>query len=136
MRTVLVVGLGLFVALAAAVPSNASAGANPRVYCLNDSGDRYIDKSKPGRCAAYGPGGTFGGGVFLKRIRWRDWGDGVARGKAIECGFHLPCADIPVRVRAFRVRSRCGGGKAYTRLRAKSRHGRTVVRLPRCSRPA
>jgi endonuclease YncB( thermonuclease family) len=123
----LVAALIGFSTIALAAPQSAS-----RTYCLNDAGDRYIEKASPENCAAYGPGGTFAGGVNLKNLRWRSWGGSSAKARGKECGFHLPCADFRARVRAYRARANCTGGKAFTRLRAKTRFGRSVVRLPRC----
>jgi hypothetical protein len=69
--------------------------------------------------------------VVLRNLRWRGWGKAVARASGIECGFHLPCANIPTRVRANRRKVRCGK-LAYTRLRARNGHGQVTVRLSGC----
>jgi hypothetical protein len=127
----------LLLALAAAADGASSNGARAaarptRITCLNRAGSATVFRRKPRTCADYGPGGAFGGGVFLRRLRWRDWGRGTARARGIECGFHLPCASIEVRVRAYRLRRGCRGTRVYTRLKARSRHGSTVVRLRRC----
>jgi hypothetical protein len=122
--------------LGAFLVSAPQASARPAIHCLDKSGARYVKKVSPRRCAAYGPAGDFARGVNLKRIKWRKWGGRSAKGRAIECGFHLPCSRIRAKVKAFRPRRACGGGRTYTRLRVRTRHGRTVVRLPRCRRPA
>jgi hypothetical protein len=130
-------------ALAAAPPGVPASTPTPQarsaaftyIHCLNESGSRYVRKRKPARCAHYGRGGTFGGGVDLKNIRWSSYTGRQARGRATECGFRQRCSNIPVRVRAYRVREACGR-RVYTRLRAISRYGTTVVRLARCPRAA
>jgi hypothetical protein len=107
-----------------------------RVYisCANHAGTRYHRRYRPGRCLHFGPNGSFAGGMNLKQIHWRSWNRRLARGSAIECGFHLPCAGIPVSIRAYRPRTRCQR-VVYTRLRATSSFGTTRVRLTGCSGP-
>jgi hypothetical protein len=130
--------------LAAALPASAPAGrkapeataaAFTYIHCLNKAGRRYVRKRKPATCAHFGSGGTFGGGVFLKNIKWTKYSGREALGTATECGFHLPCQHVAVNIRAYRVRT-ARGKHVYTRLRAMSRYGTTVVRLathPRAS---
>jgi hypothetical protein len=120
----------LLVGLAFASPQ-ADASAFPYINCLSRDGTRYVRKRKPARCAHFGPGGSFGGGVNLRDIHWRSYTGSEARGTATECGFHLPCANVRVTIRAYRVRRACGR-HVYTRLRARSRYGTTLVRLVRC----
>ena len=121
---------GALVALPSAAPAEHPAGAAARTYlfCADKKGNLYIPKRKPGACAVFGPGGTFGGGVNLKKIKWSKYTGSEARGTAIECGFHLPCSNIPATVRAYRVRV-SHGRHLYTRLRARTKYGTAVVRL-------
>jgi hypothetical protein len=108
----------------------------PHVYisCVNRGATRYRRVYRPERCAHFGPGDRNAGGVNLAGLRWSSWNGDVARGRGIERGFHLPYSRIRVRVRAYRVRTACGR-RVYTRLRATSSHGTTVVRLAACPRP-
>jgi hypothetical protein len=138
MRTFLVTALAaaaLGAPTAGAAASRQLPVAGPAaftyIHCLDKTGSRYVRKRRPPRCAHFGPGGTFGGGVNLKDIRWISYTGRQASGTATECGFHLPCANVPVSVRAYRVRVACGR-HVYTRLRATSRYGTTLVRLARC----
>ena len=105
------------------------------IHCLNDGGSRYVRRRRPAKCAHYGRDGTFGGGVNLKDIAWTSYTGRQAHGTAIEQGFHLPYSNIPVNIRAYRVRSR-RGRRVYTRLRASSSYGTTVVRLATYQHPA
>jgi len=116
-------------------PRVGAAAKHTNVLCLNGAGSAYVVRYRPGNCAVYGPGGSFGGGVNLRRIHWRSWDEPSVRGRARDCGFHLPCADIAVRIRAYRRRHACGR-VVFTRLKATSRFGTTIVRLPRCPRAA
>ena len=120
---------------AALVSPQADASAFMYINCLNRDGTRYVRKRRPVRCAHFGPGGSFGGGVNLRDIHWSSYTGSEARGTATECGFHLPCANVRVTIRAYRVRVACRR-HVYTRLRATSRHGTTTVRLARCPRAA
>jgi hypothetical protein len=131
-RRVLIVS-AVAVALLAAAPAGAQAKSS--ILCLNKAGTDYVRKVEPVHCAHFGPGGAFGGGVNLKRIHWKVWGGRAARGRGVECGFHLPCAGIKVRIRAYRRRVACGK-RVYTRLKATSSRGTTIVKLARCPRPA
>jgi hypothetical protein len=81
----------------------------------------------PARCISfYGGNAT---SVNLVELRWRGWGRPIARARGIERGFHLPFAHIPVRVTVYRRRLCPTGDLVYTRLRATSRFGTTVVHL-------
>jgi hypothetical protein len=113
--------------------AKASAGRDTFIYCLSKDGSEYVRKHRPHHCAAYNKphGGSFGGGVNLKHLHWRSWGGRVVRARGIECGFHLPCADIKARVKASSKRRGCGG-HVYTRIRAKTKYGTSKPRLPRC----
>jgi hypothetical protein len=133
MRVAASVAVALVVALVAAVP--ATAGKRTHIMCLNKAGTSYIAKYRPRTCAHFGPGGAFGGGVNLRRIRWRSWNRPSVRGRARECGFHEPCENVRVRIRAYRRRHACGR-VVFTRLKATSSFGTTVVRLKRCPGPA
>src|ERR687887_1000968 len=92
------------VAAAAAQGGAVAAAKHTNILCLNKAGTEYVVKYRPRTCAHFGPGGVFAGGVNLKRIRWRAWNRPSVRGRARECGFHLPCENIRVRVRAYRRR--------------------------------
>jgi len=119
----------------AGVPSAAAAAKPKRITCVNKGGSDYLLKRKPGRCTVFGSGGTFGGGVDLRGLKWTDWGKKAARATGIECGFRQDCVNIPVKVKAFRLRT-CGGKRVYTRLRASSTFGTTTAPAPRCPGPA
>jgi hypothetical protein len=126
--------VGLAVATASAdsgAVSGQAAGKRTNIMCLNTAGTEDVVKYRPRSCAHFGPGGAFGGGVNLKRIRWRSWNEPSVRGRARECGFHLPCENVRVRIRAYRRRHACGR-VVFTRLKAVSKFGTTVVRLKRC----
>jgi hypothetical protein len=123
------------IAACALVPAAPAAPAK-RLYCLDSAGSKYVAKRAPSRCAAFGPGGSFGGGVNLASLRWSGWGRATAKATGIERGFHLPYARTRVSVRAYRLVRGCGGRRVYSRLKASSRHGTTTVRLPTCSRRA
>jgi hypothetical protein len=103
--------------------------------CLNKAGDRYRAKVEPKRCAHFGRGGAFAGGVNLKGLDWTNWGEALATATGIECGFHRPCEQIVVQVRAFRVRKACGR-RVYTRLKAVSEFGKTLLKTRACLGPA
>ena len=45
-----------------------------RLNCVNKGGTAYVFKKRPRACAVFGPGGTFGGGVDLKRLEWKGLG--------------------------------------------------------------
>jgi hypothetical protein len=83
----------------------------------------------------YGRGGISAGGVFLKKLKWRDWGHARAKAKGIECGFRLPCQNIKAKVRAWRPRERCGK-RVYTRLEATTRFGHSRADVQGCPGPA
>jgi len=116
---------------ALALPGAAGAAKHTNILCLNKAGTEYVVKYRPKTCAVFGPGGAFAGGVNLKRIRWRSWNRPSVRGRARECGFHLPCENTKVRIRAYRRRHACGR-VVFTRLKATSALGTTIVRLRRC----
>ena len=112
------------------------AAAKPkRLNCINKGGTEYVFKRKPKACGVFGPGGSFGGGVDLRQLKWKGWGTKSARATGIECGFRADCSDIPVTVRAYRLRT-CGSRRVYTRLRARSTFGTSTVAVPRCPRRA
>ena len=99
--------------------------------CLNKPGTKYRAKTEPGRCAHFGRGGAFAGGVNLEDLVWLNWGEALATATGTECGFHLPCERIAVEVKAFRVRKACGR-RIYTRLKAVSELGKTLVKTRAC----
>ena len=99
--------------------------------CLNKAGSKYRAKTEPHRCAHFGRGGAFAGGVNLEDLVWQSWGEALATATGVECGFHLPCAKIAVQVQAFRVRKACDR-RIYTRLMAVSDLGKTLVKTRAC----
>jgi hypothetical protein len=124
-----------------AAPSSAEHGppapakAETHLVCLNGDGSEYRRKDRPKQRAIYGRGGIFAGGVNLKKLKWRSWGHARAKAKGIECGFHLPCADITAKVRAWRPRERYGK-RVYTRLKATTRFGHSRANAQGCPGPA
>ena len=130
----------LAAAVAAGVlASTAEGAARPlSVLCLTLSGQATTPKVRPHRCAHFGPGGGFGGGVNLVSLHWSHWGAATTTGTGIERGFHLPYSNIPVTVSAYRRREGCRVRgrrlRVYTRLSATSVYGTTVVRLGTCPR--
>jgi hypothetical protein len=113
----------------------AGASASIRLPCLNEAGTKYKPKFMPLRCAHFGPHGTSGGGVNLDQLTWTAWGGAGGTATGIERGFHLPFESIPVQVEVFRVRKECGR-RMYTRLRATSSLGSTLVKTKACLGPA
>lgn len=137
-RSVVRFSLALACLLVLAVPS--AMGENERgnrvqILCGNDDGSEYRPKERPKQCVIFGPNGIFAGGINLKKIHWESWGGGRAKGSGIECGFHLPCADIQAEVTARRPRERCGR-VVYTRIKAETRYGKATPRPPGCPGPA
>jgi hypothetical protein len=120
-----------FLAVAVAAPA---AQAKTTINCANKAGTRYKPKQAPVKCVHFGPHGISAGGVFLQDLVWSGFGDPTATATGTECGFHLPCAQIPVNVTAYRLKKRCGN-RAYTRLRATSTFGTTTVRIKACPGP-
>jgi hypothetical protein len=129
--------LPLLVVLLAVLVAAAPAGARGavRLQCANAKATAYVLVARPRACLHFGPGGAFGGGVNLARLRWSGWDRARATATGIEKGFHLPESAIRVRVTVFRVRP-CAAGRVYTRLRATSRFGTTTVRLGCARGPA
>lgn len=117
--------------------ASSQAAKKIAVLCFNhrvgEYGE-YVRREKPKRCTRFGPRDVFAGGIYLKKIRWKNWGAPIARGKAIECGAHLPCQDIRVKVKAYRPADRCGH-RVYTKINAKSKHGRSRTRTVVCPGP-
>jgi hypothetical protein len=99
--------------------------------CLNKPATKYRAKLEPKRCAHFGARGAFAGGVELQNLVWTNWGQGLTTAIGVECGFHLPCAQTAVQVQAFRVRKACGR-RIYTRLKAVSKFGKTLVKTRAC----
>ena len=117
--------------LTGSLPSTASARTT--MFCADNEGRSYVPKSHPRSCTVFGPGGTFGGGVNLAKLRWKGWGGVTARATGLERGFHRPLSRIRVTVTLTRVRNgRCG--RTYGQLVATSKYGTTVRRLARCPR--
>ena len=112
-----------------------AAGAAPtKLLCATRDGTRYKRKARPRQCTIFGPGGSFGGGVNLRKLRWHGWGHSRARARGIEIGFHRPPQHIRVRVQAWRPRMRCGH-RVYTRFKARSRFGTSRPRPHGCPGP-
>lgn len=102
------------------------------IYCNDSKGGPHL-RHKPRRCLALPASASFSQGANLKKLRWKHWGKSVATARGRELGFHLPLQHIRVKVRATRLRRACGNGPwVYTRLRARSRHGVSTVRLDAC----
>jgi hypothetical protein len=118
-----------------AASADGTAKAETQLLCLNGDGSEYRRKDRPKQCAIYGKGGISAGGVNLKKLKWRNWGNARAKAKGIECGFHLPCADINAKVKAWRPRERCGK-RVYTRLVATTRFGHSRADVQGCPGPA
>jgi hypothetical protein len=129
LAAVLLAGFG-WIEIAGGAPAPAQ-GDDVSIICLNKAGTTYKRKVEPVHCAHFGPGGSFAGGVNLKKLDWRTWGGPRAKGTGRECGFHLPCAAVRAKARAFRIRTACGR-RVYTRLKSVSSYGTTVVKLRRC----
>jgi len=114
----------------------ASAARPLSLLCLTTGGTATTPKVRPHRCAHFGPGGSFGGGVNLVSLHWSHWGSSTTSGTGIERGFHLPLSNIPVSVSAYRRRNGCRVRgrrlRVYTRLRTTSVYGTTLVRLGTC----
>jgi hypothetical protein len=136
MRRVLPAFLLAAVAGVALTPPAAAAARPVSLLCLTVSGRATTPKVRPHRCAHFGPGGSFGGGVNLVSLHWSHWGAPTTSGAGIERGFHLPFSNIPVTVTAYRRRNGCRVRgrrlRVYTRLRATSVYGTTSVRLGTC----
>ena len=103
--------------------------------CLTKPGTKYRAQMEPKRCAHLGRGGAFAGGVNLENLVWLQWGEALATATGFECGFHLPCERVAVQVKAFRIRNACGR-RIYTRLKAVSELGKTLVKTKACLGPA
>lgn len=101
------------------------------IECTNRAGLRYHRVQHPSSCPHFGTDGSNAGGVVLRQLHWRKWGRAVARAHGIECGFHLPCANLPARVRVYRRKVRCGK-LAYTRLKSRTRYGSVTIHLSGC----
>ena len=129
----------LVAGLACAALASVAAAARPvSALCLTVNGRATTPKVRPHRCAHFGPGGSFAGGVNLVSLQWKHWGSPLATGTGVERGFHLPFSNIPVTVKAYRRRTGCRVRgrrlRVYTRLQATSSYGTTVVRLGTCPR--
>lgn len=112
--------------------ASARPAALTYVHCLTRTGSYYQARSRPSACTHFGPGGTFGRGVNLVGLTWSSWGGAVARGTGRERGFHLPYSNIPATVTAYAPAVGCAGRRVYTRLKATTRYGTTIVPLRRC----
>lgn len=110
----------------------APAAAKPRTYvlCANAKATERHRAFAPRRCNTLGPTEPFAAAVNLTRLRWNSWGGWTATARGVELGFHLPAANVSVRVYAYRRRRGCNDDWVYTRLRVSSHYGRTIVRQP------
>jgi len=99
--------------------------------CVNKTGTAYKARTAPKRCAHFGEGGAFAGGVDLHSLVWQDWGEPKVHGAGMECAFDADCQPIPVSVLAYRVRVRCGR-PVYTRLRARTSLGTELIKTRAC----
>jgi hypothetical protein len=145
-RVLIAAGLALAVLMwLGPLSSQARQGASERITpisptltylpCLNKAGTKYRARTEPKRCAHFGRGGAFAGGVELQNLVWTNWGEAISTAIGVECGFRRPCAKIAVQVQAFRVRKACGR-RIYTRLKAVSESGKTLVKTRACLGPA
>jgi hypothetical protein len=116
-----------------AVPQTTEAPTG--ILCLDKGGANYVVKAKPGKCAVFGHGEAFGGGVNLIRLHWHGWGSARATARGIECGFHLPCERIKVKVVASGPVVGCTGQVVYSMIRAKSRFGHAAPDPHSCPGP-
>jgi len=117
---------------APADPPAARPAVLTHILCLTRTGGQYQARWRPSACSHFGPGGTFGRGVNLAGLTWSRWGGAVASGTGRERGFHLPHSNIPATVTAYAPAIGCAGRRVYTRLRATTRYGTTIVPLRRC----
>lgn len=122
---ILVVGMAgsLATTAEARVPGTQSErGSAPRIVCITDM-DPFLGiyASRPLRCLLHEYRQPFTAGTLLnlKRMRWRSWGPGRARGK----GEVLTNAGVyKVRLSLSRVREICGE-RVFTRVRVHTRKG-------------
>jgi hypothetical protein len=144
MKRLIAISIAVAVAAGvAAVPVGADAGpqaqaakSKTRILCLNKAGTKTFFRKRPRTCAHFGPGGAFAGGVFLTKLRWKGFGRRTATARGRECGFHEPCENVKVSVKAYRLRKGCRNTRVYTRLRVHSKFGTTKVRMRTCTGPA
>jgi hypothetical protein len=128
----LLIWLGPMAGGAGGTAQTTQQARGPVLPCLNKKGTAYKAKFSPTRCAHFGPKGSFGRGVDLRDITWNNWGTtSLASGRGTECGFDANCGNTSVEVFAFRLRTVCGR-QVYTRLRANSLNGSTVVKTRAC----
>jgi hypothetical protein len=108
----------------------AAADAKTGILCAKKAGDtKRVFVSKPEGCVSLGPRDSFSQAVWLRNIKWSRWGKKTAYGSATERGYREKAQSIPVKLRAFRLRTCPNGDKIYTRLNARSSIGTTQVRF-------
>lgn len=115
---------------APATVAGSAAKERTQILCVDGSGSEYRRKQEPRQCAIFNDGIT-AGGVNLKRLNWNNWGSERARANGVECSFHLPCQDIPAKVKAYRRRERCGH-LVYTRIKVRTEFGKATPRPAGC----
>jgi hypothetical protein len=112
----------------------APAHARTLILCKASGTFKRVGRAHPGTCTTLGPRDAFCCAFNLHGLRWSHWGHTTATARGIERGFHLPLANIKVRVHAFRRRRAPCGDRVYTRVRATSRFGSFTQRFPRVCR--
>lgn len=104
----------------------------PKSFVLCRAGGRDFRRTveKPKRCDTLGPRESYSQAVNLAGLSWHNWGKSEATASGVERGYHLPFSNIKVSVRAYRRHLGDCGDYIYTRLKATSRYGTTVVKFP------
>jgi hypothetical protein len=129
-----VVAGALTLALGAAPLSAAPVHARTLILCKASGTFKRVGRVHPRTCTTLGPFDAFCCAFNLRKLRWSHWGQSTAAARGIERGFHLPLANINVRVRAFRRRRAVCGNWVYTRVKATSRYGSFTQKFPRVCR--
>jgi hypothetical protein len=112
---------------------HACRKAKTYVLCRVQDEDTRVPREKPKTCTTLGPRDSFAEALNLASLSWKNWGKSEATAHGIERGFHLPLQHVKVTVRAYRKRLGDCGDYIYTRVRARSKFGQTVAKLPaRC----
>jgi hypothetical protein len=126
----------LTLALGARALSAAPAHARTLILCKASGTFNRVGRVHPRTCTTLGPRDAFCCAFNLRKLRWSHWGHSTATARGVERGFHLPLANIKVRVRAFRRRRAPCGDWVYTRVKATSRQGSFAQKFPRvCGDP-
>ena len=130
-----VAGLLATTAEAWAPGTQSERGTAPRIVCITDM-DPFLGiyAFRPRRCLLHEYRQPFTAGTLLnlKRMRWRSWGPGRARGKGKVLS---NVGVVKVRVSLARVRERCGQ-RVFARVRVHTRkdvgHGHRTFRPDIC----